>query len=102
MDRMKLDKIQPPVSATGSNHHPNSTTVSVSVPTPTVTATIVEEEDEDDDKESIKSVSLKNEDVAGLTASSQATNKRKKKSRFDLQSIDIWIIFEQRCIIQLK
>lgn len=91
MDRMKLDKIQPPANASGSANHQqaNSTTVSVPVAAPTVAAKATtaastkaenDNEDEEDDKESVKSASLKNDEQSGVTSSSQA-NKRKRKSR---------------------
>lgn len=91
MDRMKLDKIQPPANASGSanHHHANSTTVSVPVLAPTVAATTTtaastkaenDHEDDEDDKESVKSASLKNDEQSGVTGGSQAY-KRKRKSR---------------------
>ena len=82
MDRMRLDKLQPPANSSGHGHsHSNSnSTPAISQQTTVTTAAAAGDDDDDDDKESVKSVSIKNEEISTSTANSQS-KKRKRKSR---------------------
>ncbi len=91
IERMKLDKIQPPANSVSGHGHSHSSN-SISSSSGNIAALAQQhhpgttEDDDDDDKESVKSLSLKNEEILGLTVSGSLSQaqKRKRKSRLVL------------------
>lgn len=81
LDRMKLDKVQAPANSVSGHGHSHSSSSVASLSSAPILQQATADEDYDDDKESVKSASLKNEEISNWTTGLSQAQKRKRKAR---------------------